>query len=583
MKNRLKKVTIKNYRSIGSLGVEIELNDIVALVGQNNSGKSSILKALELISQGSSTASLEEDDFHNNDCKNIPEVIVETAVFEEDGLGKEWIIDDDNGKYVKEKWTWVKPGEPPQRTAYNASTKKWTGIEENQKTEKFPWGPDGIAKTKRPTPHIVDPFDSPEKQSKEVLGILTQLLKSKVASVISDEKTKDNNKFDVAVSNLSDLRKSVVKAAETEITDIQTRLNTMVGDVFSGYKVLFDPKPDEKIEDVVTNALLSQDSKLKMGPETGYLSPIEKQGAGARRTLLWIALKLTSELSANKTKGRPKKTNNIPEDRNHILLLNEPEICLHPSAIRDARDTLYKLPESKQWQVMITTHSPIFVDLSKDNTTIIRVEKNADGDVSSETVFRPDSTKLETTDKENLKLMNIYDPYFAEFFFAKHVIVVEGDTEYSVFSLLLQERGVRDIHIIRARGKGPIITVVKILNQFKSSYSVLHDSDLPTRKDGKKNSSWSLNKSILDEFNKKTSKQQARLVASIKNFEHACFGKEVDNEKPYFAIKSIENSQSAARKKAIEILDALVDTKKPIPDGFLEWSNLSDLEKQINK
>lgn len=38
---------IKNFRTIGSSPVEIDLNDIAVLVGANNVGKSSILRAYE--------------------------------------------------------------------------------------------------------------------------------------------------------------------------------------------------------------------------------------------------------------------------------------------------------------------------------------------------------------------------------------------------------------------------------------------------------------------------------------------------------------------------------------------------------
>lgn len=42
---RLHKLQINNFRSIGTEKVEIELDDIVVLVGPNNVGKSSILRA----------------------------------------------------------------------------------------------------------------------------------------------------------------------------------------------------------------------------------------------------------------------------------------------------------------------------------------------------------------------------------------------------------------------------------------------------------------------------------------------------------------------------------------------------------
>jgi putative ATP-dependent endonuclease of the OLD family len=42
---RLVKLIIKNFRCIGASPVTIELDDIVVLVGPNNVGKSSVLKA----------------------------------------------------------------------------------------------------------------------------------------------------------------------------------------------------------------------------------------------------------------------------------------------------------------------------------------------------------------------------------------------------------------------------------------------------------------------------------------------------------------------------------------------------------
>lgn len=45
---RLSKLIIKNFRTIGNTPVEIYLDDIVVLVGANNVGKSSILRAYEV-------------------------------------------------------------------------------------------------------------------------------------------------------------------------------------------------------------------------------------------------------------------------------------------------------------------------------------------------------------------------------------------------------------------------------------------------------------------------------------------------------------------------------------------------------
>ncbi|MBF4270435.1 DUF2813 domain-containing protein, partial [Vibrio anguillarum] len=55
---RLRKLTIKNFRCIGSTPVEIELDEIVVLVGPNNVGKSSILRAYEVAMEEASKTGL---------------------------------------------------------------------------------------------------------------------------------------------------------------------------------------------------------------------------------------------------------------------------------------------------------------------------------------------------------------------------------------------------------------------------------------------------------------------------------------------------------------------------------------------
>jgi AAA ATPase domain len=114
-KPRLKKLIIKNYRCIGSTPVEIELNDIVVLVGANNAGKSSILKAYELaMSQGSSKADLKLEDFPNNiiDPENSPEIELQTIVYD-NSPGDRWIKKLKNGEgLVRERWIWAGEGKP---------------------------------------------------------------------------------------------------------------------------------------------------------------------------------------------------------------------------------------------------------------------------------------------------------------------------------------------------------------------------------------------------------------------------------------------------------------------------------------
>ena len=236
---------------------------------------------------------------------------------------------------------------------------------------------------------------------------------------------------------------------------------------------------------------------------------------------------------------------------------------------------------------MVTTHSPIFIDFSRDNTTIVKVEKNTDGAIQGTTVFRPDKAQLDVDDKKNLKLLNICDPYVSEFFFGGKVIVVEGDTEYTAFSYIKVSKPeeYKDVHIIRARGKATIVSLVKILNHFGSSYSVLHDSDRPeiTTKKGKTmaNPAWGNNPNILKAVNSRPIGNKTRLLASLPNFEEAYFGETAETEKPYNALTTIR--ENTATFSLIEsLLKSLINHEAPTPANCVEWASIDELKDKLD-
>ncbi|KAA6318321.1 DNA replication and repair protein RecF, partial [termite gut metagenome] len=559
-KPRLTKLIIKNYRCIGSTPVEIDLNDIVVLVGANNVGKSSILQAYELVmSQGSKKASLELEDFPNNsiDDNRLPEIELHTIVYD-NSPGEKWIANLPNGeKLVKEKWVWKEIGDPI-RTGWNVATNEWSA--------EVPWGAPNVANSRRPEPHRVKAFDPPETQAEAIKRLLIQTLQEKIKNLKTEEGENDYKKL---VEQVKELQKKIVTQSQDQIDTINTQLTELISKVFPNYKIDFNAKPEENLDEAI--ALFKANSQLLMGPQNGYLSTIDKQGSGARRTLLWAAIKFISE-------NNPKSKGN--NARPHLLLMDEPEICLHPNAIREACNVLYDLPKSGNWQVMVTSHSPIFIDFSRDNTTIVKVEKLTSGEITGTTVFRPDKVNLGDDDKSNLKLLNLCDPYVAEFFFGEKVIVVEGDTEYTAFNYIKKKRPqeYNDIHIIRARGKATIVSLVKVLNHFGSNYSVLHDSDTPkTIRDGKEiaNPAWGNNKNILEAMSAKPEETKTRLVASLPNFEEAYFGKATKEEKPYNALKTLETDDD--KFKIVEsLLQALINFEHHRPEKCVEWTSIEE-------
>lgn len=575
---RLNKLKVRNFRCIGPSPVEIELDDIVVLVGPNNAGKTSILRAYEVVMEhGSEKGELTTDDFPNGkiEANSPPTIELETVVFEKTAPGARWVRTDpgSNEMFVREMWTWNKAGTPKKVG--------WDVAENNWHTSEGPWGAPNVAQAYRPQAHYVSAFRKPEEQATEVVDLLSKAIKERVKE-LSKKKADENGEtgptdYEQLLDSIKQLRLAIADEATKAVADVQQSLAEMIGQVFKGYSVLFDARPEDDIDKALN--IYKPDPLLKMGPVGGFYTTLERQGSGTCRTLIWAALRILSERADGRTGSGT--------DRPHLLLMDEPEICLHPDAIREACRVLYDLPKTKNWQVMITTHSPVFIDLSRDNTSIVRVELLSNGTVQGTTIYRPKKAKLDEDDRIELKLLNLCDPYVAEFFFGGKTVLVEGDTEYTAFRHVIAQDGTtyKDIHVVRARGKACLSALCKILDQFDKGYGILHDADRE-KVQGKKskkeraNSAWSENEKLLSATEEGRRAGRVRLVASIPNFEEAFLGESVGGNKPYSALARLKSDEEAFRKIA-SVLDCLIDPQKVVPSGALAWASLGELKAAV--
>ena len=378
---KLKKMIVRNFRAIKN-DIEIELNDIVILVGSNNCGKSTILKAYEC---AVNSEKLTIDDFHKCeiDQHNLPEVEIHTFVNADTAPKIDtWCEPYEENYIVKEKWLWKKPNDRPERIGYRVDLGRWA----NQQTDspKMPWAMDNVAYARRPKPHRVSTFDSPETQSDAIKDIINSLLEEKIKNY--DPISKDDN-FGSLKSKFENLKKEFTEASKEEVKSISKDITEIIHKIIPNHE--FNFSIDDALKDDPFQIFDPKDIDIKFG-EKDKLFPLINHGSGARRTLLWAILKKMAEMGYEAKSSKGKKFEKIANSESHILLMDEPEISLHPSAIREACEVLYSLPHNNVWQVMITTHSPQFIDLTKNHTTIVRVEKVDENNIESTTLYKTD-------------------------------------------------------------------------------------------------------------------------------------------------------------------------------------------------
>lgn len=261
----------------------------------------------------------------------------------------------------------------------------------------------------------------------------------------------------------------------------------------------------------------------------------------------------------------------------YLLLIDEPENALHPMAARAAQRHLYKLAESPDWQVIMTTHSPYFINPFEDHTTIVRLERSSDvanAPIAPKT-YRSDLIEFDGNDKQRLQALQHIDPSFSEVFFGSYPVLVEGDTEHAAFMASILERQhelVDRVTVIRARGKAILVPLIKVMTHFKIDFGLVHDADSPYKRNGHKNGMWAENDKI------RTSMQAAREAGlkvrhrvSIPDFERYLGGEEASKDKPLNAYLQVSQDDGLAGAVQ-ELLTSLMisDQHEPYGDAALE-------------
>lgn len=556
---KLLDITVKNFRSLkgDKVTLSLEGSDIIFLFGQNNAGKSSLLSAYEYLVAPKQKAIL--SDFFGFDINNKIEIeatFIKDAgdddIFEKKGFDK-WVAADNKIKFRK---TWINLEDEGQKETFDPETNAYVvngfgGIEQHFTKQA-------------PTPIRIPAFPTP----KDLTAFVSETVKKSVLKTLREEEAEAYNEVVSKIEALQDriLSKEAVAAKSSQA-------NKNFQKVFP--ELTLDISPIEGSEFNLSASLEKEFSVIiKDNRHPNTKQDFSSHGHGViRQTLFNFLGVVKNELPTNEVANSNRK--------DFIILFEEPEVYLHPKAVKLLRKVLYELCSNSRFQIICASHSPMLIDISKPHTSLVRLVRDAAGNTS---LYQVGENLFQSNDeqKEMVQMLNRFDPNICESFFADEVILVEGDTEAIVSRELLEKHfPTKDIFVVNTGSKNNIPFFQKIYNHFNIKQHIIHDSDtrfvyditvddndkllytLKKNKDGnpKNNSAWTINGTIwteLENGNHQTANLSTRYV-SIYNFEVAnSYRQDPDKGKPLSAYDYVAKLTAADNPLILQFIKQIV-------------------------
>lgn len=497
---KLKWVHIKNYRSCKD--VRINIDSMQALVGANNAGKSSIIRALDLLFNPS-TVKVDEETFWNGDSER--QIWIE-AFFNElsdaekkDEKLKPFLRPDDTFHIARSAS--LKVEEPEEEGAPPGDGKPVISQHFCKPMPKYDWLQEGQINGKNITEwwknkdelkvgeadfleytgtskpavgvwkekakefveaHLTDDDfedvwnDNPQGYAGVLKGTLPHFIFVPAVRDITDEAkvTKTNPFGKLLYAVLESVTAQQKTELETTLEGLQKRLNRTGGAERLGSIVETEKKLNDVLKDYMSCDLEiefqspSIETLLttpQLFADDGFRNMVTNKGHGLQRAIIFSILRCYSELVTGT--GEQKK-------KPMIFAVEEPELYMHPQAQRNIRKVFRGIAD-KDNQVIFSTHSSLLLDVAYFDE-VIRVEsihEEIDGKntVKSKVWQLPMWAMIEdlkaryginATDVSMRELYShAYHPNRSEGFFAKSIILVEGATEQYALPIYAENSG----------------------------------------------------------------------------------------------------------------------------------------------
>jgi len=465
---QLDTLRICGFRGIAN--IEMTLPRVTVLLGQNNAGKTSIIKALQL-ALGDYSRFLSDEDFHISQNDNIHEKItvdirfipIQDTLITKD-FAEEWqreFGDKIQSKADGQQYVAIRTVAKPDKVKGGYVVERfhlddwveydgWQSIQINSNNR--------LKKRLDCIPFIsIDAQRDIHNELKEKSSFVGRVLSS-----VEYNKT-DVVMLEQMVASIN--REAIDKSAP--LKQLKNHLDSL-NQSFNGVgQTELTPFP-KKIRD------LSKRFSVHYGDSKHSSFSMEYHGMGTRSWASMLTVKAFTELLLNKHQEESESL--FP-----IIAAEEPEAHLHPNAQR----TLYNQLIASPGQVIISSHSPYIAGLA--NIHEVRYLKVAEGSVNILQL----RDQFDGDDLRKLKREVVHSR--GELLFSKAIVLSEGETEEQVLPELFEVYSGRSafelgINFVGVNGSGakyrPFLILAKDLN---IPVFIFSDGEIKTVKELKKN------------------------------------------------------------------------------------------------
>tara|TARA_R110000744_G_scaffold114988_1_gene215054 strand:- start:5673 stop:7328 length:1656 start_codon:yes stop_codon:yes gene_type:complete len=446
---RLLKITIENFRSIGEepVVVEFPVEYPTILIGENNAGKSNIIRAIELMFGEFHPKYKKLDNYDHFNRDETSKILIDSEVSGfKSRLGRSGEFSCGGFKYDCVK------GSGSNFVAIQAENGEENMYVSNDLREEL----------------LCVVVNSEQNLNYQLSYSSKFTLLSKVTKAFHDKLIEDKERVDRLKVMFESIKTTFLEVEE--FGAFNENMSTIAGQMLSNMShalefdfAAYDPSNYFKT--------------LRVHPsEDGETRAYEELGTGQQQIL---ALSF-AHAYAKSFLGQGL-----------IFILDEPEAHLHPLAQKWLAKQMFKMAQDGL-QLIITTHSPYFINLEYINGIyLVNKDHQTQVNKTSATELASFCSKTGASKADEKTIIPFYSshskPHILNGFFAKKIVLVEGETEELALPFYFEKIGLNTLRegiaIIGVSGKGNLAKWWRFFSCYGIPTFVCFDND---SKDDKK-------------------------------------------------------------------------------------------------